>query len=255
MTINNHQIVAILVLTVIILAETLFPFRKHLDRLKHYGKNAVFSLVNGLITGLGSAFMSVCVFTLIEKNHLGLLNRIQWPTIVSTLVAVLLFDLWIYSWHRLNHTTAFLWRFHQVHHNDMKMDMSTALRFHPGEISFSSILNIAIFMLAGINMEQIIIYKAIFHTNVLIHHSNIAIPEGLDKLLRRVIVTPNMHRVHHSIKREETDSNFSSVLTLWDKIFGTYRESDPKKMIFGLETDRTEECQTISYLLKLPFKK
>jgi len=148
-----------------------------------------------------------------------------------------------------------LWRFHQVHHNDIEVDMSTALRFHPGEILLASMSNVLIFIIVGLNIEQIILYKGIFHINVIIHHSNIAVPESLDKLLRLVIVTPNMHRVHHSIKKQETDSNFSSVLTLWDKMFGTYRESDPEKIVFGLETDRGEECQTIKYLLTLPFKR
>lgn len=198
--------------------------------------------------------MSVCAFAMIEKNQLGLLNLIQLPKLALMITALLLFDLWIYSWHRLNHIIPFLWSFHQVHHNDIEMDMSTALRFHPGEILMASAFNVIIFIIIGLNIEQIIVYKGIFHINVLIQHSNIAIPKGLDKFLRLGIVTPNMHRVHHSIKREETDSNFSSVLTIWDRIFGTYRESDPEKIIFGLEIDRTDDCQNIPYLLKLPFK-
>lgn len=252
---NSHPITTVILLTVIILFETLFPFRTYFSRLKHYGKNAIFSLLNGLLTGLSSAFMSVYAFTLIEKYRLGLLNQIQLPALASMVAAFLMFDLWIYSWHRLNHIIPFLWRFHQVHHNDIEMDMSTALRFHPGEILMASMLNVIIFIIAGLSIEQIIVYKGIFHINVMIHHSNIAIPESFDRLLRLFIVSPNTHRVHHSIKREETDSNFSSVLTVWDRMFGTYRESDPEKIVFGLESDRTEECQTIKYLLKLPFKK
>jgi len=252
---NTHHITAVTLFTAIILFETLFPFRAYFNRLKHYGKNAIFSLLNGLLTGLSSAFMSVYAFTIIEKHQLGLLNQIQLPTLVSMAAAFLMFDLWIYYWHRLNHIIPFLWRFHQVHHNDIEVDMSTGLRFHPGEVLMASMLNIVIFMIVGLNIEQIIVYKGIFHINVIISHSNIAIPESFDKLLRLFLVSPNMHRVHHSIKSDETNSNFSSVLTLWDRIFGTYRESDFKKIVFGLESDRGEECQTITYLLKLPFKR
>jgi len=131
--------------------------------------------------------------------------------------------------------------------------MSTALRFHPIEILLASMFNILIFTLIGMNLDQIILYKLVFHTNVLIQHSNVALPERWDRLMRYIIVTPNMHRVHHSMKREETDSNYASVLSFCDRIFGSYRESDPRTVVFGLESERSEEDQKVINLLKLPF--
>jgi sterol desaturase/sphingolipid hydroxylase (fatty acid hydroxylase superfamily)/rhodanese-related sulfurtransferase len=254
MIIDEQKIISISILVLIVLIETLFPFRKYLGRIRHYGKNAVFSIINGIITGFTSAALYVYIFLFTQEHGFGLLNQIPMPSAVSTVAACLIFDCWIYTWHRANHKISFLWRFHQVHHNDINMDASTAFRFHPGEIMISSFLDALIFLVTGIQMEQLIIYKLIFRTNILIHHSNIAIPEGVDKILRLVIVTPNTHRVHHSTIKDETDSNFSSVLTLWDRMFGTFKERDPEKITYGLETDRTPECQTIPYLLKLPFK-
>jgi len=252
---DPYQITSAVVLASIILIETLFPFRKYFDRVKHFGKNAVFSLINAVITGVSSAVLNVGVFLWIEKNNIGLLQQFPMPAVVSAAIAFLLFDLWIYSWHRLNHVVPFLWRFHQIHHNDLEMDMSTAFRFHPGEIFLASLVNVVVFTILGMRLDQIIIYKLVFHLNVFIHHSNVAVPERWDKVLRLIIVSPNMHRVHHSMKREETDSNFASVFSFWDRIFRTFRESEPQKIVFGLEEDRTAETQTVSYLLKLPFKR
>jgi len=192
-------------------------------------------------------------FLWIEDHQVGLLNQFVLPAAVKLLIAFVLFDLWIYLWHRANHLIPFLWRFHQIHHSDLEMDMSTALRFHPIEILLASMFNILIFTLIGMNLDQIILYKLVFHTNVLIQHSNVALPERWDRLMRYVIVTPNMHRVHHSMKREETDSNYASVLSFCDRIFGSYRESDPRTIVFGLESERSEEDQKVTHLLKLPF--
>ena len=253
-SLSTTQVISICVFVAILLFEVLFPFREYVGRLRHFGKNMIFALINAVITGLSSAAMSIWVFLWIDKNDIGLLNLFEMPLWLSMLLAALIFDAWIYWWHRLNHIVPFFWRFHQVHHNDTEMDMSTALRFHPGEIFLSSIANAGIFVLFGITVELIVFYKLVFSLNVLFHHSNIALPGSLDRFMRIFLVSPNMHRVHHSQKIEETNSNYSSALTIWDRIFGSYRRNDPSTIVFGLDFDRKPEEQGLKYLLLRPFK-
>jgi sterol desaturase/sphingolipid hydroxylase (fatty acid hydroxylase superfamily) len=183
---DNYKIATAAIFTLIILYETLLPFKAYIGRLKHYTKNIAFSLINSFITGLTSAALSVYAFNLIEENNLGLLRQFQLTPMASAILALLLLDLWIYSWHRMNHTLPLLWRFHQVHHNDTQMDSSTALRFHPGEILISSVLEILFFIIAGLQIEHVILYKTVLRINIFIHHSNIKIPASLDRSLRLI---------------------------------------------------------------------
>jgi len=248
------QIVAITLFVSIVLFEALLPFREYRHRLSHLGKNGVFAVCNTVILALFGAILNVAAFVWIAENHIGFLNFFEMPFWMAALIASIMFDAWLYVWHRLNHVIPFFWRFHQVHHSDLEMDFSTALRFHPGEILLSSIVNIAVFAILGLSIEHLVIYKIVFNINVLWHHSNVALSEKWDRLLRLVLVSPNMHRVHHSMRVKETNSNYSSVLSIWDRLFGSYRFSDPKKIVFGLNYDRGAEDQTIARLLSRPFK-
>lgn len=250
---DGTQVLAVVFFIGILLFEGLLPFREYRHRLRHFGKNGIFAIANTVILTLFGASLNVGAFLWIEEYQIGLLNLFEIPFWVGALAASVLFDGWIYFWHRLNHVIPFFWRFHQVHHSDTQMDMSTALRFHPGEILLSSLVNIAVFVILGITIELIVVYKIVFNLNVLWHHSNIALPEKWDRLLRFVLVSPNMHRVHHSMKVRETNSNYSSVLSIWDRLFGSYRRSDPEKIVFGLDYDREPENQTIGQLMHRPF--
>ncbi len=248
-----NQILAITLFAGIVLFETVLPFRGSHHRLRHVGKNGIFTAFNSVILAGFGATLNLWVFLWIHENEIGLLNQIERPFWVATILASVLFDAWIYWWHRLNHVVPFFWRFHQVHHSDMEMDFSTALRFHPGEMLLSSLANIAVFAFLGITIELIVIYKIVFNFNVLWHHSNVALPEKWDQMLRGVLVSPNMHRVHHSMKVRETNSNYSSVLSVWDRLFGSYRKSDPDKIVFGLDYDRSSEDQKFGRLMARPF--
>ncbi len=209
--------------------------------------------MNTALLTLFAGTLNVWAFLLIAEYQIGFLNWIEIPFVAAALLASLLWDAWIYAWHRLNQRTPFFWRFHQVHHSDVQMDLSTALRFHPGEILLSSLANIVVFTALGIALEYMILYKVVFNLNVLFHHSNVAIPEKWDRILRLFLVSPNMHRVHHSRRMRETNSNYSSVLSVWDRLFGTYRESETDRIVFGLEYDRTVEAQSLVQLMKRPF--
>jgi sterol desaturase/sphingolipid hydroxylase (fatty acid hydroxylase superfamily) len=191
-----------------------------------------------------------------RQQPIGLLNWLNWPGWAKWLLALLLFDLWMYVWHVLNHKAPLLWRFHAVHHADREMDATSAVRFHTGEIVLSSAARLAVLPLLGMSMPQLLLYEAILLPVVLFHHSNIDIPRRLDAALRCVIPTPWMHWVHHSRLQPETDSNYGSVLSVWDRLFGTFRlREDPHQIELGLDDD-TEEMQwrTLRGMLVRPFR-
>ena len=137
--------------------------------------------------------------------------------------ALLVLDAFTYFWHRANHRLPFLWRFHRVHHADAKMDVTTASRFHIGEIAMSSVLRMPLLFLTGIRLWELGIFEAAMLLVVQFHHANIGVGARLDRWLRLFIVTPAMHKVHHSRVSVETNSNYSSLLSVWDRVFGTYR--------------------------------
>jgi sterol desaturase/sphingolipid hydroxylase (fatty acid hydroxylase superfamily) len=163
----------------------------------------------------------------------------------------------MYVWHVLNHKISFLWRFHAVHHADKEVDASTALRFHTGEIVFSTLARLVVLPLLGMTLPQLFLYEAILLPVILFHHSNVRVPYRLDTALRWLIPTPWMHWVHHSRWRPETDSNYGSVLSIWDRIFGTLRlRDDPWRLNLGLEEDQEEsEWRTLLGMLVRPFRR
>ena len=154
----------------------------------------------------------------------------------------------------LNHNSKFLWRFHRAHHSDIEMDSTTAIRFHTGEIIMSSILKIPVFILIGINPLIVIIHEITLNILTIFHHSNINLPESIDRILRTVIVTPNMHRVHHSQVMEETNSNYTSIFSVWDRLFRTFRiNNDTMSIKLGLKEFVDDKWQNLWGIIKTPF--
>jgi sterol desaturase/sphingolipid hydroxylase (fatty acid hydroxylase superfamily) len=169
--------------------------------------------------------------------------------------AVVLMDGWMYLWHRLNHRLPWLWRFHAVHHADAEMDATSAVRFHTGEIALSSVARLAVLPLLGLSVGQVLLYEALLLPVILFHHSNVRVPAALDRVLRLVIVTPWMHWVHHSEWRPETDSNFSSVLSVWDRLFGSFRLRErPGEIRLGLGMTDEHAWRTLPGMLAMPFR-
>lgn len=187
------------------------------------------------------------------NRELGLLYLFAFPGSVRLVAALLLYDTWIYWWHRLNHRIPLLWRFHRMHHSDPAMDVSTATRFHPGEIFLSAAFRLPLIPVIGMPVAALLLYDGIQLGITQLHHANIGLSAKLDRRLRYVLVSPNMHKVHHSQQRYETDSNYSSVLSVWDRIFGTYRERPEYHTIrFGLPDFQDPEAQSVRGLLATP---
>jgi sterol desaturase/sphingolipid hydroxylase (fatty acid hydroxylase superfamily) len=176
-----------------------------------------------------------------------------WPLQLAG--AVLLLDVWMYVWHRANHTVPLLWRFHRMHHSDERMDVTTATRFHLGEHVGSSLLRLGLIPLLGFEIWQLLIYDTLVVAVTMLHHANVSLGP-CDYWLRWLIVTPDMHKVHHSRWQPETDSNYSTVFSIWDRMAGTFRtRPEPKTISFGLEEFSGPLWQTFWGMLRTPFVK
>lgn len=230
-----------------------FPFPRGRARLRHGLRNVFLGGLNAIVTAI--------VFTGLwwlsadwSKDHsFGLLHRLPWPGVIEGLLAILLLDAWTYAWHRMNHRIPFLWRFHRVHHSDPHMDVTTATRFHIGEIVLSSVLRIPLILVLGIGIGQLALYEVLMFAVVQFHHANIGVSDRWDRLLRLLIVTPYMHKVHHSRWQPETDSNYSSLLSIWDRLFRSFRINEkPETIQLGLDEFNADRFQTLGGLLKIP---
>ena len=221
-------------------------------RLRHGLDNLGIAAISAAV-GAAAAPLLVLSVELASANGLGLcpMLGLGWPG--CAVVTFVLFDLWMYIWHRANHRIPVLWRLHRVHHTDPAMDCTTALRFHPGEILLSTLANCLVLAALGMSPGMLVLYKSVMVLVILFHHSNLAVPAGLDARLRRVLVPPSMHRVHHSVIRAETDSNYGTVFSVWDRLFGSYRlRDDPEQIRFGIGTYDDPASQRPLRLLKLP---
>jgi sterol desaturase/sphingolipid hydroxylase (fatty acid hydroxylase superfamily) len=210
-------------------------------------------MLNAVVTALVFVGLWWLAASWSETSGIGLLHQLAWPPWLETVLAILLLDAWTYLWHRMNHRLPFLWRFHRVHHSDPHMDVTTANRFHIGEIILSSLLRIPLIVLLGIGFGQLALYEILMFAVVQFHHANISISEKWDRTLRLLIVTPFMHKVHHSRWQPETDSNYSSLLSIWDRIFRSFRTNqEPGSIRIGLDECDSPEQQTFSGMLKTP---
>jgi len=195
-----------------------------------------------------------------DEYQFGIMHWLQdgigLPAWAHAVGAVLLFDAWSYVWHRINHEIPFFWRFHRVHHSDPNMDVTTANRFHIGEIFFSSSFRILIIGLLGVYLWELVLYETLMFAVVQFHHTNIDISEKVDRMLRAVIVSPNMHRVHHSRWQPETDSNYSSLFSFWDRLAKTFRHNPhPENIELGLDEFDRDKDQTVAGMLRTPIAK
>jgi sterol desaturase/sphingolipid hydroxylase (fatty acid hydroxylase superfamily) len=191
---------------------------------------------------------------LVERRRWGLLKLLRLPAWLETTLACMLLDYTLYLWHVLTHRAPLLWRFHVIHHADLELDASTALRFHFGELALSVPWRVAQVVLLGVGPRSLSVWQTLLLISILFHHSNVRLPVELERRLNRLVVTPRMHGIHHSIVRAETDSNWSSGLTLWDWLHGTLRLDVPQADVeIGVPAYRDPNELTIGTILALPF--
>jgi sterol desaturase/sphingolipid hydroxylase (fatty acid hydroxylase superfamily) len=251
-----RPIFALLVLVALLAWETIHPFLPILsgrERVRHGFRNVLLGILNAIVTTLIFVGLWWTAATWAENRSFGLLHWLTLPTWAGWLIAILLFDAWTYFWHRINHRIPFLWRFHRVHHSDPHMDVTTANRFHTGEIVMSSILRVPLIVLLGAGIEQLALYELLMFAVVQFHHANISVSAKWDRVLRLFIVTPYMHKVHHSRWQPETDSNYSSLLSIWDRLFRSFRiNEEPETIRLGLDEFDRPADQSLPGLLRTP---
>lgn len=248
---------ALLGLLVLLGWETRAPLRPLFgagrERARHAARNLTLAVLNRALTFVLFAGLWAGAAAWAEARHFGVLHALALPPWPHTLGALLLLDAWTYLWHRLNHRVPFLWRFHRMHHSDAQLDVTTASRFHPGEIALSGCLRIPILALGGIRIEELALYEGALLAVIQLHHANVALPARLEGVLRWLIVTPAIHQVHHSRRRTETDSNYASILSAWDRLFGSFRTcDDPRTIRFGQDGLDAPAHQTLAGLIRTP---
>ncbi|HXG70594.1 MAG TPA: sterol desaturase family protein [Gemmatimonadaceae bacterium] len=198
--------------------------------------------------------VSVPLARLVERRRLGLLQRLSLPRWLETLLGVALLDYTLYLWHVLEHRVPALWRFHAVHHVDLDLDASTALRFHFGELAASIPWRAAQIVVIGVTPRTLALYQGLLMLSVMFHHSNVRISTRTEKWLSRIIMTPRLHGIHHSVEHDDLNSNWSSGLTIWDTIHHTLRaHGTGDEVTIGLSSYRDPDELTLPRILTMPF--
>lgn len=209
------------------------------------------SLLQQAVFPLGLIYFA----NLSSEKSIGLLNLFELPTLIKLIASLIILDLAIYVQHVLSHRIDILWNFHRVHHTDVDLDTTSALRFHPVEIFLSSLYKAALILILGVNAEAIFIFEIILNFTAMFNHSNIYIPKKIENFTRFFVVTPQMHIIHHSVEQAESDTNYGFNLSIWDRIFRTYTPEFKSAGLIGQTYNRKSEEQGFWALLKLPFTK
>lgn len=240
-----------------LLAERFAPLRRTVEsKLHRLVRNLTIGGVSLALTPLLQAPLLQPVASWIVRDHVGLLQAVHWPRWIETVIAILLLDYTLWWWHWANHRVPFFWRFHLVHHADRDLDTSTALRFHFGELMLSVPVRAAQMIIVGVDPQTLWLWQTILFGSILFHHANVRLPLRVERLLVRLIVTPRMHGIHHSDRIEETNSNWSSLLSVWDFLHRTLRlDVAQERVAIGVPAYDDPSDVTIGSMLLLPFRR
>jgi sterol desaturase/sphingolipid hydroxylase (fatty acid hydroxylase superfamily) len=239
-------------------AEALLPRRRRaLSRARRWPGNLGVLLLDGLLVRVIAPAGAVGFALWAQARGWGVLAWVDWPGWIEAVVAFVLLDLAIYGQHVLVHRVPMLWRFHRMHHADRDFDATTGVRFHPGEILFSLGLKLLVVTALGAPPAAVLLFEVVLNGTSLFNHANLKLPARLDAVLRWIVVTPDMHRVHHSVRRAEHDTNFGFNLPWWDRMFRTYRAQPADghgRMSIGLDAFRSEPEARLGEMLTQPFR-
>jgi len=246
------------VLVAMMVLEALLPRRKRtLGRGVRWTANLGIVVIDTVVARLLIPLPPAAAAVWAAENGFGLFNTTNLPEIPMIVFCILFLDLAIYWQHVVFHKVPILWRLHRMHHADTDFDVTTGIRFHPIEIILSLLIKIALVLAIGIPAEAVIAFEIVLNASAMFNHANLKLPLWLDRLLRTVVVTPDMHRVHHSWYWQETDSNYGFCLSIWDRLFRTYTpqpRDGHEGMIIGLQDFRGAENRGLLGLLKIPFR-
>ena len=247
------------VLVLMTLWEVLTPRRpRSIRRLLRWSNNLGLVVLNTLLVRLLFPLAGVGMAFHAQTMGWGLFNIVAPSAWLAIPGAVLLLDLTIYGQHVMLHAVPLLWRLHRMHHADLEFDVTTGLRFHPGEIVVSMLIKLAAVLVLGPTPIAVLIFEVMLNATSMFNHGNVRVPTRLDRVLRLFVVTPDMHRVHHSIDRRETDSNFGFNVPWWDRLFGTYRAQPAlghDRMTLGIDRFREPRELWLDRMLWQPLRR
>ncbi len=224
------------------------------SKMKRDVRNLSIAVLAGALMQFIEVPVAFGLANLIERERWGLMQQFRIPAVGRVILATVLLDYTLYLWHVLTHRVPILWRFHKVHHVDREMDASTALRFHFGEIVISVVFRAAQVVVIGPGVLELAVWQIFLFICILFHHSNVRLPLPWERRLARVIMTPRLHGIHHSIAAAEMNSNWSSGLTIWDWLHGTLRTQVPQdSIVIGVPGHRGDSDQRLGKVLVLPF--
>ena len=232
--------------------------RRFLTRSKstRWFNNLALTFLNSILVRWIFPLSAVGIALLSRKHGWGILNVFGMPGSISGIIAIVMLDLIIYTQHVFFHKVPLFWRLHRMHHTDLDIDVTTGARFHPVEIVFSMGIKMAIVVILGAPAWSVLFFEVLLNTTSMFNHGNVFMNQRIDRFLRAFVVTPDMHRVHHSVIIQETDSNFGFNLPWWDRLFGTYRHqpsSGHEAMTVGLANYRDQKWLTLPWMLLAPF--
>ena len=243
-------------LATVVLLEMRRPLRRtRQDKIDQDARNGFIALIAAATVGLAEKPLVAPLSLAVQQNRWGLLKMVRLPFLAELFLSVVLLDYTLFIWHYLTHKVPLLWRFHKAHHVDLDLDASTALRFHPGELLLSVPWRAAQVRLLGISPLGLAIWQTLTLMEIIFHHSNLRLPLGLERRLCRLIVTPRMHGIHHSILRKETDSNWSIIFSWPDYLHGTLRLNVPQqRLTIGVAAYQDQAALGLREVLELPFR-
>ncbi len=231
-------------------------------RLRRWGTNIAIIVIDSVllraVVGLISAGLAVGVAAFASAQGWGLFNLIHAPQWLEFILALIIFDMMIYWQHVASHYIPALWALHQVHHADRDIDATTGIRFHPVEIILSMLYKMLLVLIIGPSVAAMFIFEVILNGCAVFNHANIKLPKGLDRIIRLFLVTPDMHRVHHSVVKHETNANYGFSISLWDRLFGSYidqPQAGHDDMIIGLPQFQNNDPSTLGWAMLVPFRK
>ena len=263
-TLTMHEasirfIAFISILLLMIVWEILAPRRvQRVSRALRWANNLGLVVLNTLLLRLLFPLAAVGAAVFAEQYQFGLFHYVTTPPALALILSLLLLDLLIYFQHRVFHRVPWLWRLHRMHHADQEFDVTTGLRFHPVEILLSMVIKLSAVALLGAPVVAVIIFEVVLNGTALFNHGNVRLPAWLDRRLRLILVTPDMHRVHHSAEPDETNSNYGFSVSWWDRLFKTYRaetRAGQLKFLIGLHEFRTTRDQRLDQMLFQPFRR
>lgn len=226
-------------------------------RQRRWTTNLSLVVIDGVTLRILVPITAVWTADFAQAHGIGLFNLVHVPPLVTGVLAFIILDFAIWLQHVASHKIPVLWRLHAVHHADIDVDLTTGIRFHPIEIVLSMLWKIGVVLALGAPAYLVFIFEVVLNGSAMFNHANVRIPKPLDALLRLFVVTPDMHRVHHSTILRETDSNYGFNLSIWDRIFGTYcaePQAGHKQMTIGLQNYQSDEPVRLGWSLLLPFR-